>query len=204
MKGIGLNITLWLHSPQKGFTVCSFYPVLFRIGGCSFPWKSIWQPKVPPRVSFFIWVAALGKILTAENLWKRHIILVSWRCLCKVDGETVDHLLLHCPFSCEVWDMIFALFGVQWVMPGKILDLLACWQGCFGRHKHNVIWKCIPHCLMWCLRRERNSRQFEGCERSPTDLKNIVLNTLFEWVSASGCLSCSTFLDFLDLCSFQV
>ena len=189
-------VMLWLHSLQKGFTVRSFYHVLFRIGGCSFPWKSIWQPKVPPRVSFFIWVAALGKILTAENLRKRHIILVSWCCLCKVDGETIDHLLLHCPFSCEVWDMIFALFGVQWVMPGKILDLLACWQGCFGRHKHNVIWKCIPHCLMWCLWQERNSRQFEGCERSPTDLKNIVLNTLFEWVLASGCLSCSIFLFF--------
>jgi hypothetical protein len=89
--------------------------------------KSIWQPKVPSRISFFVWVAVLGKILTAENLRKRHIILVSWCCLFKRDGETVDHLLLHCPFSWEVWDMVFALFGVQWVMLEKIIDLLACW-----------------------------------------------------------------------------
>uniref|UniRef100_A0A2N9G1C3 Reverse transcriptase domain-containing protein n=1 Tax=Fagus sylvatica TaxID=28930 RepID=A0A2N9G1C3_FAGSY len=111
VRGIGEDVMLWLHSLQNGFTVHSFCHVLVRIGGCSFPWKSIWQSKVPPRVSFFIWVAALGKILTAENLRKRHIILLSWCCLCKVDGETVDHLLLHCPFSREVWDMIFALFG---------------------------------------------------------------------------------------------
>ena len=66
-----------------------------------------------------------------------------------------------------------------------------------------MIWKCIPHCLMWCLWQECNSRQFEGSERSTADLKHIVLNNLFERVSASGCLSCSTFLDFLDLCSFR-
>ena len=77
LKGIGADVMLWLHSPQKGFMVCSFFRVLFRIGGCFFPWKSIWQPKVPSRVSFFVWVVALGKFLTAENLQKRHIILVS-------------------------------------------------------------------------------------------------------------------------------
>ena len=158
MRGGGADTMVWLCSPQKGFTVSSFYQVLSRLGGCSFPWKSIWQPKVPSRVSFFVWVAALGKILTAENLRKRHIILVSWYCLCKKDGETVDHLLLHCPFSRKFWDMVFALFGVQWVMPGKIIDLLACWQGCLGRHRHNVIWKCIPHCLTWCIWREHNYR----------------------------------------------
>ena len=61
-----------------------------------FPWKSSWKPKVPSRVSFFIWTASVGRILTAENLRKRNIILVSWCCMCKQDGETVTHLLLHC------------------------------------------------------------------------------------------------------------
>ena len=204
VKGIGPDVMLWLHSPQKGFTIHSFYRVLSQIAGYSFPWKSIWQPNVPLRVSFFVWVATLGNILMAENLRKRHIILVSWCCLCKVDGKTVDHLLLHCHFSREVWDIIFALFSVQWVMSGTIIELLACWQGCFGLHKLNGIWNCIPHCLLWCLWRERNSRQFEGSARSLTNLKTIVLNTLFVWVLASGCFPRSTFLDFLDLCSFQV
>ena len=26
-------------------------------------------------------------------------------------------------------------------MPRRVVDLLACWQGCFGRHHHSVIWK---------------------------------------------------------------
>jgi hypothetical protein len=191
-------------SPQKGFKVSSFYRTLSLVKDCSFPWKSIWKPKVPSRVSFFFWVASLGKILTTENLRKRNIILVSWCCLCKSNGETVDHLLLHCSFTKEVWDMVFVLFGVHWVMPRKLVDLLACWQGCFGQHRHIAIWKCIPHCLLWCIWRDQNCRSFEGIERSVADLKQMVHKTLFEWVSASGSFSCSNYLEFLDLCFFQV
>jgi hypothetical protein len=27
--------------------------------------------------------------------------------MCKADGESVDHLLLHHPYAKEIWDMIF-------------------------------------------------------------------------------------------------
>ena len=189
---------------QKGFQVSSYYLVLTRRGVCCFPWRSIWKSKTPSKVCFFVWVASLGKILIADNLQRRNIIMVSWCCLCKINGETADHVLLHCPYAKEVWDMIFGMFGVHWVMPWKTIDLLACWQGSFGRHQHLEIWKCIPHCLMWCLWRERNSRSFEGIEKNVADLKLLVLRTLFEWVSASCHFPCTTFLEFLDLCSFRV
>jgi hypothetical protein len=42
----------------------------------------------------------------------------------------------------------------------------------------------------------------EGSERTISDLKNTFLKMSFDWVSASGCLSCENFLDFLDLHSF--
>ena len=31
-------------------------------------WNTIWKPKVPIKVSFFLWSAALGRILTVDNL----------------------------------------------------------------------------------------------------------------------------------------
>ena len=152
---------------------------------------------------FFVWVASLGKNLTAENLRKRNIILVNWCCLCKGDGEIVDQLLLHCHFLREFWDMMLALFGVQWVMPQKVVDVLACWQGSYGRHRYSRIWMCIPHCLMWYIWRERNAGSFEGCALSVLDLKLLTLKTLDEWVSIMGCFSCSDLAEFLDLCSFR-
>ena len=52
----------------------------------------------------------------------------------KRDEELVDHLLLHCPIASELWGFVFALIGVKWEMPRKVVNLLACWQGSFGHH----------------------------------------------------------------------
>lgn len=62
-------------------------------------------------------------------------MLVSWCCMCKVDGESVDHLLIHCPLVKELlWDTVLTLFGMHWVMPRKVRELLDCWHGGFGQH----------------------------------------------------------------------
>ncbi len=58
----------WQPSPIKGFQVKSDYKELSSNGVGFFPWTSIWKTKVPPRVAFFLWSAALGKILIADNL----------------------------------------------------------------------------------------------------------------------------------------
>uniref|UniRef100_A0A2N9EHY9 Reverse transcriptase zinc-binding domain-containing protein n=1 Tax=Fagus sylvatica TaxID=28930 RepID=A0A2N9EHY9_FAGSY len=96
--------------------------------------KSIWKAKVPPQVAFFSWTAALWRILTVDNLRRRRVIIVSWCCMCKADGEFVDPLLLYCVYAKELWDMVFAMFGIHWVMRGRVRDLFACWQGKMVRH----------------------------------------------------------------------
>ena len=46
--------------------------------------------------------------------------------MCKCNSETVDHLFLHCPVVLELWDMVFDLFGICWVMPMSVVKLFAC------------------------------------------------------------------------------
>uniref|UniRef100_A0A2N9HTX3 Reverse transcriptase zinc-binding domain-containing protein n=1 Tax=Fagus sylvatica TaxID=28930 RepID=A0A2N9HTX3_FAGSY len=103
LKGEGDNKLGWRHNPNKGFSVKEYYRCLNMVSFDPFPWKSIWKAKVPPRVAFFSWTAALGRLLTIDNLRKRHLILVDWCCMCKRSGESVDHLLLHCPMAWELW-----------------------------------------------------------------------------------------------------
>ena len=74
--------------------------------------------------------------------------------MCKGDGETMDHLWLHCPIARELWDMVLALFVVQWVMPERVVNQLAQWQICVGQHWNSRISKFIHHGLMWCIRKE--------------------------------------------------
>ena len=103
--------------------------------------------------------------------------------MCKCNCETVDHLFLHCRVALELWDMVFGLFGVYWVMPMSVVGLFACWQGQFGHHRNGDIWMVVPHCLMWCIWKERNSRCFEDNERSMLDLKLLFFKTLLDWFS---------------------
>jgi hypothetical protein len=83
----------------------------------SFPWKNIWRVKASLRVSFFVWTAALGKILTHDYLRRHHIVVVQWCCMSKKSRESIEHLLLHCDVARDIWNFFYRLFGVEWVMP---------------------------------------------------------------------------------------
>lgn len=74
-----------------------------------FPWRRIWWNKTPSRVVSFVWMTAAGKISTKDNLSKRHIIVVEWRCMymCK---ETKQ------PLVAPLWIAIFQLLGIEWVI----------------------------------------------------------------------------------------
>jgi hypothetical protein len=75
-------------------------------------------------VAFFTWLAAFGKILTTDSLHRQVILIIDWCCMCKCKSESVDHLLLHCPIACELWDFLFCLVGISWVMPPSVIALL--------------------------------------------------------------------------------
>ena len=113
LKGEGDDKLDWRHNPNKGFSVKEYYCCMSIVSFDPFPWKSIWKAKVLPRVAFFSWTAALGRLFTIDNLRKRNPILIDWCCMCKKSGESVDHLLLHCPLAWKLWSMVLGLFGVH-------------------------------------------------------------------------------------------
>ena len=83
-------------------------------------------------------------------------------------------------------------------MPMSIVGLFACWQGRFGRHHNGDIWMVVPHCLMWCIWKERNGRCFEDIERSMPDIKLLFFRTLLDWFSVWRYHPFSSILDLLD------
>jgi hypothetical protein len=100
----------WKLCKDGAFASRSFYYALIDRRGVRFPWKSIWRVKAPPRVAFFIWSATWGHILTCDNLMRRGYTMVGWCCMCRCDGETVDHLLLHCSAAQKLWNYVFLTF----------------------------------------------------------------------------------------------
>jgi hypothetical protein len=183
--------------PKKGlFKVGSFFSSLACDVRSHFPCKSVWWTQAPPRVAFFAWSAALGKILTVDNLRKRHVIVVDRCCMCKRSGESVDHLLLHCVVAYAMWSAIFSRFDLSSVMPLRVLDLFACWWTA-GRPRSAVIWKMVPTCILWCVWKERNDRCFEDLERSSEDILTSFFHTLYLWTVAFVSPLSFTFDEFL-------
>ena len=154
------------------------------------------------KLLLFGWTAVLGKILTIDNLRRCNIIIVDWCCTCKQNEESVDHLLLHCGMVGELWSLVLCLFGLQWAIPKRVVNLLGSWKGRFAKHQNGNIWNAIPLCIMWILSKERNSRMFNGLERLLVELKLIFLYTLYDWMAALTSHSFSSFLGFLDCSKF--
>ena len=105
-------------------------------------------------------LAAYNQILTLDNLILRGCPLANRCCMCCCDGESVDNLLLHCLVTHTLWTLMLQAFGIHWVMPGLVVELLFCWHLWLRKHNSNI-WNLIPGCLMWIVWLERNRRSFE-------------------------------------------
>jgi len=183
---------VWNPSKRGFFEVKSNYGVLIRKNGPSFPWKSIWRIKALTRVAFSVWLAVLVKILTHNNLQKRNVVVIEWYCMCKKNGESIDHLLLHCEVVRDLWSYILIL--------RTVLELLTSWGASVGYGHAKEAWRLAPLCLLWCIWRERNARLFEDVEISMVELRKCLLNMLYIWIASHHfCLNDFTYVDFLNL-----
>jgi hypothetical protein len=113
--------------------------------------------------------------------------------LCKRSGETIDHILLHYEVSRKLWVSIFHLFGVEYVIPRRVVELLATWRGQLGSQCILEAWRVASLCLMWCIWREWNAKSFEDCERSVIELKAIMFKPLYAWLMLNNTPHFSTF-----------
>jgi hypothetical protein len=189
---------LWWSLKNSGiFDVRSRYSSFRESPSLIFPWKCIWRTKAPRRACFFVWTAAWQKILTCENLRKRGYSITSWCCMCCCNGETVEHLLLHCHVAGALWNWIFQAFGISWVMSGTVADLLHSWWNGLGRHSSDI-WNFAPACLMWTIWKERNQRTFEDVSKTDNQILEGFIQTLFDWSKTWGFSSCISIPDFIS------
>ena len=72
-----------------------------------FPYRSVWNLVVPPKLGFFAWEATWGKVLTLDQLKRRGMTFANRCFLCEEDKETIDHLLIHCKSVKMLWNLFF-------------------------------------------------------------------------------------------------
>ena len=63
-----------------------------------------------------------------------------------------------------LWNVIFALFSVHWVLHSSVRGNLLGWHGSFVGKRREKTWRAVPLCLVWTLWKEMNGRAFNNVE----------------------------------------
>lgn len=145
-----------------------------------FPRTSIWIRKISRKMCFFTWLAARGVILIAEKLRKRKITCVSWCFMCKESREDMVHLLLNCWVAASIWGKLLRLFGIEWVMPRTMKEILFSWAHRSRRRRCRAC-EVAPLSLLWTIWRERNRRAFDRIEKIFVHLRNSLFSLVSFW-----------------------
>ena len=69
-------------------------------------WRKLWSTKVPLVARVFLWKACSNILPTKANLCKKRAVEDPLCPICKLEGETVEHILWNCESAKDVWSTI--------------------------------------------------------------------------------------------------
>ncbi|KAL6322010.1 hypothetical protein AAG906_003151 [Vitis piasezkii] len=122
---IGVRFLARLQDKVSGtFSIKSLYASLETRRKVQFPSSVVWNVWVPCKVCFFALEATWGKTLTLDQLQRRGWSLANCCFLCLSHEEFIDHILLHCDKARVLWELLFSLFRVFWVMQSTVRETL--------------------------------------------------------------------------------
>ncbi|RVW15777.1 LINE-1 retrotransposable element ORF2 protein [Vitis vinifera] len=182
----------WSLSSSGLFTVKSFFLALSKVSNpiLFLPAKFLWSSKVPSKVKALAWIVAHGKVNTNDKLQLRRpykSLCPQWCILCKGNGESIDHLFLHCPVTIGLWNKLFKLAGLDWVPPRSFEDMLViAFKGLGNSLRGKTLWQVACLTLVWIVWQERNKRIFEDKGRSEETLWDLILFYSTLWASCSA------------------
>ncbi|XP_048629759.1 uncharacterized protein LOC125601745 [Brassica napus] len=149
-----------------------------------FDWKkTVWNLAVAPKVKMFMWKCLRGILPVGERLLARHIN-INPACKRCGNSESINHLIFHCPFAREVWDLapLDGRFGIS-----GLTDLRADWTEFQAQ-------KCLPPTglssspivpwIIWGLWKARSRYVFETFAGTPADILSQAIVAAKEWASA--------------------
>ncbi|RVW91431.1 putative ribonuclease H protein [Vitis vinifera] len=114
-------------------------------------------------------------------------VLVKFKSPLKGNGESIDHLFLHCPVTIGLWHKLFNLAGLAWVPPRSIEDMLViAFKGLGNSLRGKTLWQIACLALLWMVWQERNNRIFEDKERTEEMVWDLIMFFSSLWASCAA------------------
>lgn len=178
----------WRWNASLQYSAKSAYDMFFcgsvKLAGANLLWKT-WAP---PRVKWFMTLALHRGTWTAERR-KRHGLQDHDECaLCDQDPESVEHLLLHCAMSKQIWWNTLDWLGMSSRFVGSNLVIAETWS-----HLRNGLPKqtgkeldTIFVLVAWQLWKERNARVFQREASTEVVVLARIKEEALAWVAAGA------------------
>ncbi|XP_026377858.1 uncharacterized protein LOC113272188 [Papaver somniferum] len=153
----GSDQRIW-QAGNHGFSVAECYKALEDEGLIMFPYKYVWNPRIPQKVVFFTWTLCYNAAPTLDSY--KNSIVVNGCLLCKKAAESNQHIFLHCETTRNViW---------EWRRKKGAAISIKKW-----------IWDIYPFAIWWAIWIERNDRLFNGRYKTLDSIINGVKTLVF-------------------------
>jgi len=177
----------WKWTPDKIFSTSSAYKSFFigqqPVEGATLLRKA----RAPPKCKFFIWLVLHDRCWTAARR-KKHGLQDDDSCaLCSQAPETIEHLLLCCSFSRELWFQLFHRIGWSAVSPSSHDQWLVAW---WTRARKRILkeerscFDSVVILICWMVWKERNKRIFDRQIRTMHEILDWVFDEICAWFQA--------------------
>lgn len=98
------DVRCWMDKPAGNCRYKSLFKYLQpRNYGPAFPWRDVWKLNVLHKLQFFAWRVLLDTLPTRAQLARWDSSISPLCLICRVGDETINHLLIRCPFARSLW-----------------------------------------------------------------------------------------------------
>lgn len=176
---------MWMEDSKGQYSVKSGYIMLNRSfsqlqSGGLFKWLRLWSLSIPPKMKNFMWRVLNDCIPTLGNLRRKHVNVHPICKICKLSEETIDHILISCPFASRCWEIsnLQVVLNSDWPIFQRIVMF-------FDSLDLKVLEVCCS--ILWSLWNHRNSVVWDNKYKTCAQVLNEASSSLFQWQQAQVC-----------------
>lgn len=184
---------VWLPNASGIFSTKSAYE-RFMVGGVNFePHKQLWHLWAPLKAKFFLWLVLWNRCWTSDHLQKRGLPHPDSCPLCDQADEDINHLVLSCVFSREVWFLILSCIGLGHLAPSGEHERFQHWwrQASRGLGKDlRMAFNTMVILVAWEIWKHRNRVVFDEERPHVQSLIGVNKDEAHAWAPGSLGNSC--------------
>jgi hypothetical protein len=155
----------WIGAANGAYSARDTYRMLCQ-GGVEFSlFRPLWRSFAPPKCKIFGWLALRYRLWTSDRRM-RHGLQdhVSPCYICLQAEDTLDHILMRCPYARQTWFECLGAAGLNIVEPSSDSTLEAWWEAArkLVHKKDRRGFDALVILTAFMLWKQRNARVFDN------------------------------------------